>query len=364
VSERTRYRAAVVGLSGISATPGSKSYPELDGEWPHSHIASYTSLPNVDLVGVCDLKTDLIDQFRANYQTSWPNAHAYTDYREMLEKEKPDLLSVATSDDRHAQIVVDAVAAGVKGILCEKPIATTLADADRMIAAAERAGVVMAVNHTRRWRPVWHAAKTVLASGELGEVRRIVASCGHARAMLFRNGTHLIDSVCGFAGSEPDWVVGLLDEEHLAYGPIYAGQGGRDPAIDPGGSALVHFKSGVRAFINMSKRMFAPLELDIYCETGLLRLRDGSGEIVTPLPGTQTQVSRPLPLPLVRLAETPAAIAEIIRCIEKGGQTLCPPREARKTLAIIIAIIQSSAAGSVPVKFPLVDADVKELAPV
>jgi predicted dehydrogenase len=351
------YRAAVIGLSGIGAAPGPAEHAELGSPWPHSHVASYGVLPNVELVAVCDLKPELLDQFRAHHGSTWPNAHAYADYRELLERDRVVLLNVVTSDHRHAQMVVDAAEAGVKGILCEKPLATTLADADRMIEACARRGVVLSVNHTRRWRPEWHAGLAQLGDGGLGAVRRIVGHVGSPRAMLFRNGTHLLDTVCWFAGGEPDWVVGVLDEEHSSYGPRYAGDGGRDPALDPGGSALVHFKNGLRAFVNCSKRMHAPFNVDVFCELGQLRLYDGSGEVWAPsTPGGSQLAGRPLAVPLTRRAETPAAVADVIHAVEHGGDTLSPAREARKALAIIIAILQSSAAGGAPVRFPVQDA--------
>jgi predicted dehydrogenase len=362
----TRYRAAVIGLSGIGAgaPPGTARHPELGVPWPHSHVPSYAVLPNVELVAACDLKAELLDQFHANYRPVWPNAKTYTDYRELLERERIDLLSVVTSDHRHAQIVVDAADAGVKGILCEKPIATTLADADRMIEACERRRVVLSINHSRRWRLVWHAAHAQLGDGGLGAVRRVVGSTGGPRAMLFRNGTHLIDTICWFAtaggqgqaGSEPAWVVGVLDEEHADYGPRYAGDGGRDPALDPGGSALVHFQNGVRAFVNCSKRTAARLELDVFCERGQVRVDDASAEVWAPAGGGREPARRPLAVPHTERGDTPAAIAGVIHAIERGGETLSPPREARKALAIILAILQSSAAGNAPVSFPVGDA--------
>ena len=58
----------------------------------------------------------------------------------MLEGEDLDVLTVATSDHLHTKIVIDGAESGVKGIFCEKPIATTLEDADAMIAACERNG--------------------------------------------------------------------------------------------------------------------------------------------------------------------------------------------------------------------------------
>src|SRR5262249_9220922 len=162
----------------------------------------------------------------------------------------------------------DAAEAGVQGIYCEKPIATTLADADRMIAACRANGVVLSVDHTRRWRPIWHQVRNLIRSGDLGPLRRIVATLSGRRAMLFRNGTHLLDMVTFFAAAAPAWLVAELDDEHAAYGQVYAGDGGRDPARDPGASAYIHFQNGVRAFVNATKDGFAGWEFLLYCERG------------------------------------------------------------------------------------------------
>ncbi len=354
------YRAAVIGLTGIAAAPlrAGPLHPALGGVWPHSHAPAYAALPNTQVVAVCDLKADLLDQFRQNWQDTWPEVRTYTDYREMLQQEEIDLLSVVTSDHRHADIVVDAAEGGVRGILCEKPIATTLADADRMIAACEARGTVMSIHHSRRWRPLWHAARAQVWDGRLGAVRRIVGSIGSPRAMLFRNGTHLIDTICWFAGSEPEWVVGVLDEEHAGYGPRYAGDGGRDPALDPGGTALVHFQNGVRAIVNCSKRMVRSFELQVFAERGRLRVDDTSAEMWFTAPGAQYESHVAVPVPYTQRAETCAAILELIDLMERGGtssQTASPPQEARKALSIILAILQSQADGNVPVRFPIVD---------
>ena len=163
----------------------------------------------------------------------------------MFANEQLDLVSVVTPDHLHAGVVEAAVEAGIKAIYCERPIATTLADADRMIQATEVAGVPMSINHTRRWYDVSQYVKTAIASGEFGRVTHIHALTTGPRAMLFRNGTHLIDIATFFADGEPVWVSGFLDPGHEAYGPVYAGDGGRDPAFDPGGSELVKFNNGV-----------------------------------------------------------------------------------------------------------------------
>lgn len=349
------YRAAIVGLTGIAAGPRRPAPdPVLGDVMPHSHAAAYAALPNATVVAVCDLVPSLVERFRSEWGATFPEARGYLDYREMLAREQIDLISVVTSDHRHAQIVVDAVNAGVKGVFCEKPIATTLADADRMIEACAARNVPMLIDHTRRWYPEFLEARRLIRSGAIGAPRRIVATLGGPRAMLFRNGTHLVDAICFFAESEPEWVVGELDDEHRAYGPRYAGDGGRDPATDPGGSAYVHFQNGVRAFVNASKGTIGNFEIDVIGESGRVRIGTHVAEISRPDSDGQIAV-RAIRTPQTTHGSLVAAIRELIRLIEQGGRPSSSGEDGRKVLSILLAILQSNAAGSSRVTFPVHD---------
>ena len=104
-----------------------------------------------ELVAVCDLKPDVLDTFFERSKITRGSVHEYNDYRAMLEKENLDVVSVATPDDYHTNPVCDASDAGVKGILCEKPLTINLNDADRIIETVERNGTKMSVDHTRSW---------------------------------------------------------------------------------------------------------------------------------------------------------------------------------------------------------------------
>src|SRR5581483_9383588 len=191
-----------------ASLPHAAPAPALGQVMPHSHVAAYAAVPRTSVVAVCDLVPALLDRVREAWQPTFPELRTYTDYRELLARERVDLLSVVTPDHRHAQIVVDAAAADVKGIFCEKPIATTLADADRMIAACRQAGVALQIDHTRRWYPEFAEARRLLRAGAIGSLRRVVATLGGPRAMLFRNGTHLVDAICYFVDADPAWLMG------------------------------------------------------------------------------------------------------------------------------------------------------------
>jgi predicted dehydrogenase len=350
------YRTAIIGMRGIgSSVAKPPPNPVLGQLIPASHVENYALLPQTELVAVCDLVPDLLEGFRRDFGATLPNVNIYADYREMLSKERIDILSVATSDHVHAQMTVDGVEAGAKGILCEKPIATTLADADRMIAACERAGVPLMIHHNRRWEPEYQQARELIRSGEIGELRLVFATLGGPRAMLFRNGTHLIDLLCFFADADPAWVMGDLDDHFRDYGPRYAGTGGRDATTDPGCSAYVHFENGVRAFINISKNAPQNFELELVCENGRIRIGRHVGEVWRMSPPWQASVSRLQPEQTTRI-NLLAAIPELIDMIETGRrECTSSARDGRRTLSIILGILHSNVAGSSRIDFPIQD---------
>ena len=205
----------------------------------------------------------------------------YTDYRLMLEREDLDVVSVATPDHLHADAVCDASEAGVRGILCEKPLATTLEDADRMIAAVEANGTCLSVDHTRSWIPRYQQMRQAVRDGAVGPLTRILAHMGGRRSMLFRNGTHLVDAVCYFAEADPVWVIAAHEQGFEEYGLVYDGKGGRDPQYDPGSTIIVEFANGARGLINSAKLTPQLFEFDLQGPDGRIVVSDRHCQVWT-----------------------------------------------------------------------------------
>src|SRR5262245_41587973 len=169
------YRAALIGLSWIVADPpGAASHPVLGTDTPYSHASALSPIPGVEVVAGCDIVPAARDRFLERWQPRWPGVRVYDDYREMLAQERPDLIGIATPDHLHMQPFLAAAESGARGILCEKPLAVSLAEADRMVAAAHDAGVTVNVNYTRRWMPEWVEARRIAQSGEIGRLSQIV----------------------------------------------------------------------------------------------------------------------------------------------------------------------------------------------
>ena len=134
------------------------------GVWGETHLMTYTNDPLVDLVCICDKNEELLAQRAEQYGV----AETTTDYEELLARDDIQAVSVVTPDFLHKQIVVAAAKAG-KHILVEKPMATTVAECEEMIAAVEDAGVTLMVDFHNRFNPVFTQLKEKLDAGDMGD---------------------------------------------------------------------------------------------------------------------------------------------------------------------------------------------------
>ncbi|MBX9623569.1 MAG: DegT/DnrJ/EryC1/StrS family aminotransferase [Gemmataceae bacterium] len=202
------------------------------GEIAPDHVAGYEAGPAARVVAVSDLRPAAL----AKALDRWPSVRAYRDYARMLREAKPDLVSVCTWPQSHAEIVARAAAAGAKGILCEKPMALRLADMDAMIAACQEHGVKLAVGHQYRFHPHFVWAAGVVRDNLLGELRGVR---GHITSTLANNGPHLFDTV--------RFVLGDPAAREVACA-VTRDQGGYNRAVPAEESASGHvlFETGVR----------------------------------------------------------------------------------------------------------------------
>ena len=348
------YRVGIVGASGIVINaPRGEPSPPLDREVYSAHVGSLSHMPDVELAAICDIDPEALERFKSAWSERWPETRLYADYREMLAGEDLDILTVATSDHRHSQIVIDGAESGLKGIFCEKPIATTLEDADAMIAACERNGVKMSVNHSRRWFPLYHKVRQTIRSGAIGTPTVLTAVLGGPRAMMFRNGTHFIDALCFFAESEPRAVSAIL-EEGFDHWDRYRGDGGKLPENEPGMTGTILFESGVRAIFRSLKGT-APLgSLEITGPEGVIRLDGGDRAAeLTVQKEIRAEPSRTTIHPeQYQIQGTVAAYRELVSIIEQGGESVSSPRDARMALRILLGFLDSHQQGGRLVDVP------------
>jgi predicted dehydrogenase len=344
----TELRAGIVGLGWISANPLGVAADALNGaDIPRSHASALAAIPGVQVVAICDMAEAPRDAFLKTWHDRWPGILMYADHTQMLKEHKLDLLTIATPDHLHTRIVLHAIDAGVRGIFCEKPLTTDLAEADAIIAAATSRGTVISVDHTRRWYPEFRLARKLVREGLIGKLSQVLVHNGGERAMLFRNTSHFIDVACFFAESEPIWVSAELEPGFEAYGTTYAGDGGRSPARDPGANIYIAFANGVRAWISDWKADVRDMHFRIIGGAGTLAIGpDGLSSVSYGVDGavrTEHVTARGA------WSGIEAGIRELIACVATGTETACSPREARKTVAVLTGALRSHAAGNVRV---------------
>ena len=149
----TTIRAAVVGCGGAG----------------RNHASGYRSASGVELVAVCDIDEDRSDSLADELGV----ASSY-DVAELLETYRPDIVSVATPEPYHVEPTVTALVGGAD-VLCEKPMAGSVADACEMVETAESTGNILAVDYNYRHMPAFAAIRDGVADGVLGDVHLATA---------------------------------------------------------------------------------------------------------------------------------------------------------------------------------------------
>jgi len=135
------------------------------------HAGAVREIKGMKLVAGCDVRPDVAEAFAKK----WEIPAVYTDYREMLDKEKLDAVANITTDAAHCEVALATLERGIH-ILSEKPLAASLAEALKMAAAAQKAGVINMVNFSYRNASALHRAAAAVAAGKIGRVVHVEAS--------------------------------------------------------------------------------------------------------------------------------------------------------------------------------------------
>ena len=168
-----------------------------------SHSRVYAEMDDVTLVAVADPNLDASARIARTYRP-----RVYTDYRELLDKEKPDLVTIAVPTKDHGGVACEVMSRGVH-VLVEKPLALTIEEGITIIEAAERYGVKLSVGHIERFNPAIVEVKRRLDNQELGRLyqvraRRVSPFPGRIQdvGVILDLATHDIDVIRVLLGSE------------------------------------------------------------------------------------------------------------------------------------------------------------------
>jgi predicted dehydrogenase len=327
-----------VAICGLSARAARRPESSPFGWVVASHAAAYATHAGCNVVAVCDSRRDLAAEFRETWLDFWPAVVCYPRLDLLLAEVRPAIVSIATPEPQRAATALTALAGGVRGLLCEKPMATSAAEGAPIVAAVRAAGAHLVVYQPKRYDPLIHFARDVVRSGELGELRRLRCYHGGSRALLFRTGVHAIDTLCFLAESPVVEVTGRLEPGFEDYQP-YLTDRLRDPLREPTASARLTFANDVVAHYDGVRHGRRVLWFDIEGSRGGLRVHERHAELTT---DGGTRVLAPPPYDRVGLA---AAVSELVVLVTEGGQTVSPPEDGIENLRVLDAVLASARVG-------------------
>lgn len=339
-------RTAVIGLGRIAST-WDEERSKYDG-WhlPHAHISCMAAVPEIEIVGL----SDTWPEQRAAAHAKWGIDALFEDYREMLEKTRPQIVSVCTSMKPRKDILLEIANGnyGVQAIWSEKPLAYSLADADEVITACRKSKIALAVNCTHRWRDSFTQARKMIDDGLIGDVIHVA---GNMSCHLSHNGSHLITRLTMFTDAPIAWVAGEAESDDAVASDN-----------DFPGNGFFVCDNGVRGQFRGMHTGALDLTYDITGTEGMIRFMDDSRvaelwKLETGLPGQRGQnpvrhFFRPSHEPRAAGINT---LYDLMACIKTGGDPSCTGEDAREALEVAIAVRESHRRGGGRIDLPIHD---------
>lgn len=183
------YRAGIIGCGRIGCSFDDDSRRG----YTSSHAGAYKRTEGIELVALCDVEKGKAEHYGLKFDVPG----RYTNYHEMFRSEQLDIVSLCTWDYTHLDLVAAAVSHRVKAIFCEKPIAQSLEAADKIIRLCAENGVILAVDHQRRFDPFHQRLACFLREGGLGRIQQVTC---YYTAGVANSGSHLFDLLRFYLG--------------------------------------------------------------------------------------------------------------------------------------------------------------------
>jgi predicted dehydrogenase len=355
-----RYRVAVIGHTGR-------------GDYGHGLDRVWLEMPQTEIVAVADADPAGL----AGAVKRLGNPEGFADYRQMLDRVKPDVVAVAPRWlEGHCDMVVAAAERGARGIYMEKPMCPTLAEADAMVAACEKHDVKFAMAHQTRYSPKLAIVDEMIRSEKLGRVLELRARGKEDRRGggedLWVLGTHVLDLVHRFGGAAQSCFAAVLaNGKPVLAGDVRPGAEGIGPLAGDEVHATYRTDRGLTAhFDSVANTGGEPSRfgLRIFGSAGVLAMGTGYLPPVhflpdsswSPgqsgrrwLPVSSAGVDKPEPLEDTGLhGGNLLAAADLLRAIEEDRPPLADVHSARAATEMIVAVFESHRLGR-PVSLPL-----------
>lgn len=318
----------------------------------------------LEIVAVCDIDAEKLEKTASLLS----HVNQYTDYKTMLETERPDLVAIATESGKHALIAVDCILAGCH-VIIEKPMALSIEDADQLIQLAEQKGVLVCVSHQNRFNKSIQYIHSAIEQGRFGRLLYGNAHIYWSRdqayyeqaswrgtweqdgGALMNQCIHNIDLLCWLMGSEAEEVFAYTD--NLKHPFIEA---------EDLGIALVKFRNGAYGVIEGTTNVY-PENLEeslcLFGETATVKVGGKSVNEILEWKAADglddsdyvKKIFSETPPNVYGYGHTPL-YADMIDAIKKGRQPVVNGEAGKRALELVLAVYQSAFARA-PVRLPL-----------
>jgi len=345
----TKYRVAIIGT-------GRVGYQFSFGGLPDNHAEAIQQSETCELVAGVNRGQEKLAAFGQRFGIE----ALYHDYQQMLAEVKPDICIIATHPELHRDMVLGcAAASSTKAIICEKPMALSLAECDQMIEACDQAGILLQINHNRRWHPAWNLGLKLLSEGAIGELNHVYCYMDGGKPApwwrsenegpLLHDFTHYFDLMDMYAG-QVDWLCGLAEQRRRPW------------AVEDFSAAFMKFKNGATGVIHGAELTeYSDHAFELRGTTGVIRfdgekvhLFQSEQDMYEPDSGFQWSSLQPKAVDHPAPASTYViALGELVAALEGQGNLRSDGRVGRRSLEMVMAIYQSQLESNQPVRFPL-----------
>ena len=359
MKQEQNLRVAIISAGRMASTiddeiQSSGMWPSLKKQLPYSHAPCYRSFPDVEIAAVCDVDEEKSKAFCER----WGVSKSYTDYREMIDREKPDIVSVATAAHLHAEMALYAMEHGVRGIYCEKAMCCSLSEADAMVNSVKLHGVKFMLGAQRRHHPHFQKVKQIVESGEIGQ---LISVTSWFAASLLHSLSHMVDGSLYFAGDSPAvWAAGVLgrvrsldelESRRITQIPAYDERTNRwsgDPACV---SYTAFLENGVYLFHLPS---VTDVRWEITCSNGYIQILNNNDFIRLWKRQNLSYNYEEVALPEIAPASSHRGLVkDLISCVRNGGKPLANETAARNGMEILLGAAESDRKDGIKVMLPL-----------
>jgi predicted dehydrogenase len=354
---KARIRVGVIGHTGR-------------GNYGHGLDTCFQRNERCEVVAIADAD----EKGRAAASAKLKQDNAYTDYREMLDRAKPDLVAIGPRWlDQHRDMVVAAAERGIH-IYMEKPFCRTPGEADEMIAACEKKDVKLALAHQTRYSPILRVVREMIETGRIGQLLELRGR-GKEDARgggedLWVLGSHVFNMM-HHLGGDPQWCVSQVSQngKPATKDDVRPANEGIGLLVGDHVTAMYGFPGGVTGYFGSKKNAAGGrFGLQIYGSKGIIEILTGQLPAAyfladpTWSPGRSGAKWERITSAGVGQAETlkdggldggnDLAVNDLLDAIEQDRQPECSMYEGRTTVEMITAVFASHFAGK-PVSLPL-----------